>query len=382
MTKLDAPGRPDAAAVCRGAGSARRLPDWLPTWFSSTELIHLIYLSNLGWQPFFDPSPGVGKWVIVATVVVLFVPLYIASFHPSVPLRRAALICTVVLGVAATVVNVGGSVLFVYAGVMAAYLYGRRGLHWLVGLSLLMGLLAVVSFVPHPYRLLGILPSFAFLWIIGLQEQDAAERERDAERLRIDNVRIEQLATAAERERIARDLHDLLGQSLTSLVVRAQLVQSLTSTDPDDAAAQAAHLEASARDALRQVRAAVGGLSQVSLADEIDTAVRGLQAAGMQVTTDIPPQATPNPLVERSLALALREATTNVIRHSHATHCRIRLCDDDGTWRLEVDDDGRGGISLEGHGLRGMRERITAIGGHVSRSGAPRGTHVTVTVPG
>ncbi len=376
MTVLDAPpSHRDVPAV--GPAGRRGLPSWFPT----SQLIHLVYLSNLLWQPVFDPTPGLTKWVIVAAVVVLFLPLYVASYHPSRRVRETALICTIVLGTITTAVNVGGSVLFVYAGVMATYLYSRHMLRWLIGLSALLSVLAVVSFVPFPYRLLGVLPSLVFLWIVGLAEQQTAERERDAERLRIDNVRIEQLATAAERERIARDLHDLLGQSLTSLVVRAQLVQSLATTDPGDAAAQAAHLESSARDALRQVRAAVGGLSQVSLVDEVDTAIRGLQAAGVQVTTEIPSQAAPNPLVERSLALALREATTNVIRHSDATHCQITVALKEGTWRLDVDDDGHGGTAPEGHGLRGMRERITAIGGQVSRSGARRGTHVTVTVP-
>lgn len=377
MTSLEASRQHDAPAD-DGAARWRPLPAWLP----ASRLIHLVYLSNLVWQPVFDPTPGVTKWAIAGAVAVLFVPLYVAAYHPSRTVRETALIGTLVLGTAATSVNVGGSVLFVYAGVMAVYQYGRQAWRWLVGLSALMSLLAAVSFVPLPYRVLGILPSLGFLWIIGLSERHTAERERDAERLRVDNVRIEQLATAAERERIARDLHDLLGQSLTSLVVRAQLVQSLSRVDPGDAAAQAARLEESARDALRQLRTAVGGLSQISLTDEVDTAVRGLQAAGVQVVSDIPGHAAPSPLVERSLALALREATTNVIRHSRARNCRIVLSRDGKDWRLDVDDDGQGGVFAEGHGLRGMRERITAIGGQVRHSGSrTRGTRVTVTVP-
>ncbi|WP_370324054.1 sensor histidine kinase [Euzebya sp.] len=107
-------------------------------------------------------------------------------------------------------------------------------------------------------------------------------------------------------------------------------------------------------------------------------------------------------MVERSLALALREAVTNVVRHAEARRCEIRVEHHDGAWHLHVVDDGRGSLgAVEGNGLRGMRERITAVGGHVERAAARSarlrvgaaarlpsvgraggGTHLTVTVPG
>ena len=349
-------------------------------WFPRGDLLHLIWVGNLAWQPLFNTESSTLDWVVVAVTIVLFVPLFVVACHPGTQLRRLALYGTTALGVAVTMVNVGGAVFFVYAGVMAIRGQSRNAMRWLVGLSLAIAVLAVVSFVPMPYSLFGVLPSALLLWVIGLQTRADVAKEAETERLRIDNVRIEQLATSAERERIARDLHDLLGQQLTELVVRSQLVQSLIDADPQQARQETARVEGAARELLGQVRHTVGGLSEVSLHDEVAAARRSLGAAGIEAEFDIDAVPGPNPLVERSLALALRESVTNIIRHADAERCRVTLEHDGDVWRLAVSDDGVGGDLVEGHGLRGMRERVGAIGGRVDRSG-DAGTRVVVTVP-
>ncbi len=183
----------------------------------------------------------------------------------------------------------------------------------------------------------------------------------------------------AERDRIARDLHDLLGHTLTAVVVRAQLVQRLAEHDPDRARAEAAGIETAARDALSAVRETVAGYRSVSLADELVEAGAALAAAGVELEADRL-DVHLSPAVEYALAMALREAVTNVVRHAGAHTCRITLVRDEAELRLEVADDGHGGIGPEGTGLQGMRERIAALGGHVDRvSGA--GTRLVVAVP-
>ena len=353
------------------------------------QLVYLIYLANMAWQPWFDPTASWVDWALVAGIAVAFIPLFVASHHPRRRVAMAALVGTVVLGTVATLFNVGASVLFVYAAAMAAEFSRDQALRWNVGMTFLLFGLATVSPVPFPYRLWGVLPSLVFLWIVGLQVQRDVARRTEAERLRIDNVRIEQLATSAERERIARDLHDLLGQSLTGIVVRAQLIQSLAGQDPAAAAQEAQSVEEGARAALEQVRSAISGLRDVSLDDEIAAARRTLVAAGVNPSVQRQDAVEPNPLVERSLALALREAVTNVIRHSEASACIIELGCADGIWRLAVRDNGNGDDAPEGNGLRGMRERITAVGGRVERrvnagstgGTGSTGTSVIVTVP-
>jgi two-component system sensor histidine kinase DesK len=359
-----------------------RLPRLVPTWpwMPAGEYIHLVYLTNLLWQPFFDDTASGFDWAVVVVVVVTFVPVYVLAHHPDPRRKRVALVATVTLGTVASMANIGASVLFVYAVANVAWLDRRRVLRWQVGLTGLCGVLLLVSSVPWPFRLYGILPSVVFVWIIGRLVTVDARRHEEAERLRVDNVRIEQLATADERERIARDLHDLVGQSLTALVVRAQLVQSLLPTDREGAMAQAADLEAQARDALVQVRSAIDGLGQVSLRDELDTAERTLAAAGVDAVVEVTDADQPGPLVERILALGVREASTNVVRHARASTCAITLDREDGRWVLVVADDGVGGQVVEGNGLRGMRERVLAVGGTVHRDGTV-GTRITVEVP-
>ena len=355
-------------------------PSRRPSWAPRGELVHLVWVSNLLWQPVFDPASSWVSWTVVGVAATLMVAFFVASYHPDPRVRSGALYGTTGLGVVVTMVNIGAAVFFVYAGAIAVRQRGRRPMRWLAGLTVAIAVLSVVTFVPWPYSLFGVLPCLVLLWVIGLQIRADMTQQDEAERLRIDNVRIEQLATAAERERIARDLHDLLGQQLTGVVVRSQLIQSLAAAAPDEAAEEARLLESEARDLLDQVRRTVGGLSEVSLVDEVEGARRSLGAAGIEATFEVPTGEGPNPLVERSLALALRESVTNLIRHSQATRCRVVLASADGLWRLEVADDGVGGNEAEGNGLRGMRERVGAVGGSVERSGE-RGTRIVVTVP-
>lgn len=367
--------------------------DFLPSrgtramsWFPRQAILYLFYLANLLWQPVFNLDRTWVDWAVVIGVVVLFLPLFVIAYHPRPDLSRFALVATIVLATAASMVNIGAAVLFVYAAAMAAGDAddGPDAWRWLVGLSLLMGLIAIVSPVEYPYRVWALAPSFVFSWIIGLQVRGEVERDREAQRLRIDNVRVEQLATSAERERIAMDLHDLLGQSLTSLVVRAQLVQSLAPVDPVAAAREAGQLEQTARDTLDQVRAAVGGLHEMRLDEELVTARLTLDAAGVAFTADVPAALRLTPMVERSLSLALREAVTNVVRHADARTCTVRVAPGRaGGWALRVEDDGVGPAGPEGNGLRGMRERIAALGGAVERRAGARGTGtaLVVTVP-
>jgi len=343
--------------------------------------IYLIYLGNLLFQPAFDPQSGVADWLITAAIIAAFLPLYaLAQLRPD-QTRWWVTIPTVALGLIAVGFNAGASVLFVYAAAFAGASEPRRyAVRWLIGLTVLVGFLALVSPLPMPYRLVSMGPPLLFIWIIGALTMEETERERDAVRLRLDNARIEHLATVAERERIARDLHDLLGHSLTSVVVRAQLAQRLADADPGRAAQEATEIEGIARKALDEVRAAVSGWRQASLDAELDVAQTMLDAVNVELTVQRDPELVALPSTESALALALRETVTNVARHAHARTCHVSLEVQDSEVRLVVSDDGVGGNAPEGHGLSGMRERIAALGGQVQRSGA-FGTTVTVSVP-
>lgn len=169
------------------------------------------------------------------------------------------------------------------------------------------------------------------------------------------------LAVTTERERVARDVHDVLGHSLTVITVKAELAERLVDTDPERAKAELVQIRDLARQSLAEIRATVGGLRVARLTDEITSARNALADAG--ITAELPGDpSVVDPRHRVVLAWALREAVTNVVRHSAASRCHIVL----GTDFLAVDDDGQGVRGRrQGNGLRGLRERVASAGGTV-----------------
>jgi len=180
----------------------------------------------------------------------------------------------------------------------------------------------------------------------------------------------EQYAVLAERERFARDLHDILGHSLTVITVKSELAGRLVDRDPERARAEIADVERLARQALADVRATVGNYREVSLAAEIASARSALLAAGIE--PDLPTAVDDVPeRVAATFGYVVREGITNVVRHSGATHCSVRVSPD----CVEVVDDGRGATDVhDGHGLEGLRARVEQLGGRVEAGPTVDGT--------
>jgi two-component system sensor histidine kinase DesK len=183
----------------------------------------------------------------------------------------------------------------------------------------------------------------------------------------------------AERERIARDLHDTLGHTLTLIAIKSELAARLAEREPLRSAGEIREVEQIARGALQELRATVSGYRDTGLVAEIEHARSLLENAGLTVHTDVATLRI-EPRKETVLALALREAVTNVVRHARAKNVRVQLRGDTGAYCLEILDDGIGGTSCDGNGLAGMRERVAAYGGSVSRDGAD-GTCLAVSIP-
>jgi two-component system sensor histidine kinase DesK len=339
--------------------------------------IHTIYLAIPLFQPMFDPASDGWDWAIAVGIAVLGGVLYfvgllrvdLARWYSAVPLT--------VLAVATMPLNAGASVLLVYAAGSAGRVENRaNAIRWFVGLTILLLGMSVVIPAPLPWRLFSIIPSLLFIWVIGLVCIEEAERAREASELRLRNARIEHLATITERERIARDLHDLLGHSLTAVVMRAQLIGA----DPSRVVTEAAEIERTARDALAEVRNALSGWRQASLEREVETARGALASADVELVVRREADLVLIGSTEHELALALREAVTNVARHARAKTCHIGIHCEDDELKLVIADDGVGGKSREGNGLTGIRERVTALGGRLDRT-TSAGTTVTIAVP-
>ncbi|WP_237565614.1 sensor histidine kinase [Ornithinimicrobium cavernae] len=178
-----------------------------------------------------------------------------------------------------------------------------------------------------------------------------------------------ELALAAERDRVARDVHDVLGHSLTVVTVKAELAQRLIESDPDRARDELDQIQSLSRAALAEIRATVAGLRVASLADEVAAAEAALSGAGIRA--ELPDNlGAVDPRHRVLLAWALREAVTNVVRHSGATLCTVEL----ESGRLRVIDNGRGTTGRkEGNGLRGIRERVAAADGTLTLTPGPSG---------
>jgi two-component system sensor histidine kinase DesK len=199
--------------------------------------------------------------------------------------------------------------------------------------------------------------------------------------LRATREELARTAVSEERLRFSRDLHDLLGHTLSVMVIKAQAVRKLIPRDGGLAVEQAADIETIGRDALRQVRLAVSGYRGQGLAAEIDGARTALRDAGIALLV----RQEGTPLPEEAGALlgwAVREGVTNVIRHSGADTCEISVRAGEDAAVLAIRDDGRGGQPVKGNGLHGLTERIGDAGGRVRAGPAgPGGYLLTVTLP-
>jgi two-component system sensor histidine kinase DesK len=184
---------------------------------------------------------------------------------------------------------------------------------------------------------------------------------------------IARLAVSEERLRFARDLHDLLGHSLSLIALKSELAAKLAAVAPDRAAVEMQDVEAAARTALQEVRDAVAGYRQPSLSGELESAGEVLAAAGIELSVQ---GALPGLPVSREavLAWAVREGVTNVIKHSRARHCTITLRHAGSAAELDVVDDGPGsGSPGAGSGLMGLRERLGRMGGTCDAGPAAEG---------
>ncbi|MBG6063813.1 sensor histidine kinase [Micromonospora ureilytica] len=207
-----------------------------------------------------------------------------------------------------------------------------------------------------------LLASFAMFGVSRLAQRNSELRAAQQE--------IGRLAVAEERARAARDLHDILGHSLTVVAIKAELAGRLIEVDRERAAAEIAEVEALARAALADVRKTAGAYREVSLAAELAGARSALAAAGIaaDVSTEVPdlPEEW-----DRLFGWTVREGVTNVVRHSGARCCVIRVHKD----QVVISDDGRGPSTPDasGHGLVGLRERARRLDAVVTVGSRPAG---------
>lgn len=270
--------------------------------------------------------------------------------------------------------------ILVFASIIAGVIFPtRQALLALAALAVLQALLLAARQV-DPLGSLNILINNVFVGLVGVGARLFWEAYRQLVRAR---EQLAQLAVTEERLRFARDLHDLLGQSLSVLVLKSEVVSKQLPPDASESLrSEARDIATVARKSLNDVREAVAGYRGPTLQAEISSARAALRSAGINLLVEGDLEPLP-PEQDGVLAWCLREAVTNVVRHSGARRCEVRLTRDNGDATLDVSDDGRGASPLEGgSGLAGMRERVQLVGGTM-RVGSENGSglHLRVTVP-
>ncbi|MFY2764085.1 sensor histidine kinase [Arenimonas sp. MALMAid1274] len=335
----------------------------------------------------FVPLAFSGRWSATAWIasvgaVLVFLPMHFGFYRATGRRRGVLALAVAALGFALIPFNPGGHTFIIYAAGMLGWAVPAR---WAIGLTVLLVALASLEFwwtLPNVALAMGWSTMLAVIAILVLAGTlfGRAKARRDAE-LRLTQDEVGRLAAMAERERIGRDLHDLLGHTLSLVAIKSELAGRLVERDPQAAKRQIGEVEAVARQALAQVREAVVGIRATGLQAELAATRLALLSADIRLDQSLAPLALPAN-VESALAMALREATTNVLRHARASRVDVELAQHGGEWRLSIADDGRGGIVTPGTGLAGMRERVAAFDGRVDiDSPAGGGTRLTVSVP-
>lgn len=330
--------------------------------------------------------PVLVRCLIGAALVVFAVAhLAVLDRFSAVGALRPPFIVVTVLAVALPLllgVDYAGLLIYVSAGA-AASLPAR----WVWPVTVVATVICLAVVILDRAWLLTFLPAMCLLTafaLLGTRALIVANAELAAAR-----AELAQHAVAEERMRFARDLHDLLGHSLSLIALKSELAGRLVAVDPERAGREIGDVESAARQALSEVREAVSGYRQVTLAQAVAEARAALGGSGIAVRVDpeMPDLPTLPEPVDTALGWVVREATTNVLRHSAAESVMVSVTVTAAGVVLSVADDGRGPRdgAEPGSGLRGLRERTAALGGSLTAGSGPRGGYrlrVDIPVPG
>jgi two-component system sensor histidine kinase DesK len=363
------------------SGSPWKLKPWR-TIFKDKDhgwspLLWVIYLGFF----FIDPVVNHASsrlWSFDIAGATLFLFLYFGLFAIERPINAIHIGGMLLLGMLFLPINSGASTFFIFAAAMLPFCVDTKNAA-LLGLLSVGVIGAVEGLLLHINRWT-LFFSALFPVIIGAGNTFFAERNRMNRKLRKANEEIEHLAKVAERERIARDLHDVLGHTLSVITLKSELAGKLMDRDPERAGKEIREVEQISRQALSDVRDAIRGYRCKGLVAELAQAKSTLETAGLTVQCDAATSMQLPAMHESVLSLAVREAVTNVVRHAQARSCSLRIEQHNGTCRLEIADDGQGFSTMEGNGLRGMRERVEMLGGRLERKNKS-GTTLTITLP-
>jgi two-component system sensor histidine kinase DesK len=371
MNTSNAPDRPGTATVASDDRS-----DW-----SLWRRINLIYLVFVFLPLLLDPAlrSDAKAWMASLAAIAVFLPIYWRSFEARPVAVLPIAMSMVLIGSALTPISFGGNTFVIYALATVGYgLSARAAALFYVAACLAYGVVLSLSGLP-PWLLLPVAMIGGVVMIGAVFGR--IQSQRNAE-LRLTQDEVRRLARMNERERIGRDLHDLLGHTLSLIAIKSELAGKLIDRDTRAAAIQVSEIHSIARKALSEVREAVSGIRASGFTAELAAARLSLLSAGVSLDARIPALPQLASEIESALALSLREAVTNIVRHAAADRVEVELQADPRSLALSISDDGRGSSIKPGNGLTGMRERIEQLGGRLNVDSTPGvGTRLRIWLP-
>ncbi|AQT60006.1 MULTISPECIES: sensor histidine kinase [Cellvibrio] len=340
---------------------------WIWLFFSLYYFVPLYYI----------PFEGLQLPILIG-VYCVFVGLYLWAITLSASQVWKAILALCVLSIVTTAYTPGASTFFSYVGFLIGFSYGTKiWLNLLAFLALVIIALHYTFNYPIPFFALPALSGLITISIIGYVERVRLEARISQQK---SHEEIEQLAVIAERERIARDLHDILGHTLSSIALKAELAEKLLTQDkPDHAKQHVSELHQIARNTLSLVRQTVSGYKHRGLSGEVMELCDKLRQNGfvVELMGEIP-QLTPR--AETALILALTELTTNVLRHSNGNHCQIEFRHQCDKILVSMRDNGKVSSLIPGNGLQGIQERLNALAGDL-QSSIHKGCEFVISLP-
>lgn len=365
-------------------GSGKKKFELFPSKFGMMPYIFLIYLV----MPIYSMTSFQGVKAIVGFGLIAFFIVTYRQLYASSGTKHFTfwfilqLAIIIVLGIFYSPYN---AFMGFFSSFFSGWYKNKKSFSWAIsGLAASVAISVLVHFSELQIQDLVFFLPFICVMVFMPFGVRSVNRKIDLEKqLDQANERIRELVKREERMRIARDLHDTLGHTLSLITLKSQLVAKLAEKKPAQAIQEAKEIEVTSRSALKQVRELVSDLRVYSISEELVQVETILKAAGIQFFCQNDGDLRGlTPLAQNMISLCLREAVTNIVKHSQATQCEVRIADTKGGVTMAIRDNGIG-FEIEkqqGNGLKGLKERLALVNGSLSSSGE-RGSELTIKVP-
>ena len=325
----------------------------------------------------FEP-PHRTEFIAAVISFAIFLPIYYDTYDKT-GLRTWYAIATITaIAILLATLTASASIFFIYAVQLATRsLEGKARVVWFLGIFMAVIIPAMIGQVSW-YFTSGCL---LFGPMVAIATATNTKLQRQAELLLQNQTEIRNLAISAERERIARDMHDTVGHVLAIITAKSDFALRIADNNPDQLKQELRDINLTGRQALKDVRSVIDGLENTTVASELGHARYLLETANIYLDTSNTAPALPDE-IQHALGMIIREATTNIVKHAKATRCKIALLYDEKRLTLEITDNGQGGTFNAQTGITSMKSRAFKLDGTIEiQSPKESGTQIIVSIP-